>query len=493
MATLEQGIQAVRCADCARSDSAVRDVSPTQHLAIPTDALAGHADRIASDHGRLSRRALLRNGVAGVAAVYASTRLPWSAIWDAARADAAGNPNASKLVLIYLQGGADGLNMFVPTGQYSAYQSQRANIARIIGASNGTGQPGATDLGNAGGVAFANPLLSGATNNQLYPGVGAAALGLDSLWSQNKLAVFPAADYNPPNLSHFDSRDFWFAGALEQLPTGWLGRWLDAEGSQTNPLQAVSLDSSLSKQIRTSVAPVCALDGLSGIQFGVNGVNQADPNQYVGPLSQVPPTPGNSALYRSRGQYGLTIEVGKEVNTIAANSSAAPYPTSYLADRLRLAAQLLGAGLGVRVVTVDWGSFDTHGDEVGSMDPQLAVLGASLAAFQADLQARGVADDTITMVFSEFGRRVQSNDSGGTDHGAGGAMMLLGNKIRGGLASPPPDVVNLDNDGDLVVETDFRWVYKAIFAEHLGTDPTRYLPDLPAGQINRYDGSHTIF
>ena len=88
-------------------------------------------------------------------------------------------------------------------------------------------------------------------------------MGFDTLYGDgtggagSDLAVFPAADYTPANRSHFDSRDYWFAGALQKMQTGWLGRWLDAYGSQVNPLQAISLDSSLSKQIR-STRPRCA-------------------------------------------------------------------------------------------------------------------------------------------------------------------------------------------------------------------------------------------
>ena len=126
------------------------------------------------------------------------------------------------------------------------------------------------------------------------------------------------------------------------------------------------------------------------------------------------------------------------------------------------------------------------------MDPQLAVLGSALSAFQDDLTARGIADQVMTVVFSEFGRRVDSNDSGGTDHGAGGPMMVFGSKVKGGLASAPSDLNNPSENGDLRVSTDFRHVYKAIFQEWFQTNPAYYLPDLPAGAINRFDGTATL-
>jgi uncharacterized protein (DUF1501 family) len=322
-------------------------------------------------------------------------------------------------------------------------------------------------------------------------GMPAGAGGLDTLFGDgsggpgSNLAVFPAADYNPPNLSHFDSRDYWFAGSVtKQMTTGWLGRWLDAQGSKVNPLQAVSLDSALSKQIRTAGAPVCAIDSLDGVSFDVAGVGQPL-NGYVARLGGV--HAGNPALARSRSTYRLTTQVSTKVGGLTSGTPTGLYPDpnqSYLSNRLQLAAQLLAGNLGTRVVTIDWGSFDSHGGELASMDPQLAELGACLSAFQTDLTTRGIADDVVTVVFSEFGRRVESNDSGGTDHGAGGPMMVLGNAVRGGLASEPSDLGNLD-DGDLRVTTDFRHVYKAIFEEWLGADPKRFLPDLPAGTINR--------
>ncbi len=184
--------------------------------------------------------------------------------------------------------------------------------------------------------------------------------------------------------------------------------------------------------------------------------------------------------------------MSNKVRTLHPTGSPAAYPNSFLSNRLRLAAQLLAAPLGTRVVTLDWGSFDTHGDQVSSMDPQLAVLGSALAAFQADLNARGIGDQVMTVVFSEFGRRVDSNDSGGTDHGAGGPMMVLGNRVKGGLASQPSDLNSLTDNGDLRVSTDFRHVYKAIFQEWFQTNPAYYLPDLPAGSINRFDGTNKL-
>ena len=485
-------MNALKCADCARSDSRVTDLRPTSQVEIPLEAIAGFPDGPPRTKSGLSRRSFLRGGIVGVASVYSMTHLSWDSIWNAAAAEAAGPANKA-LVCIYLNGGNDGLNTIVPvsSGQYSAYAAQRSNIARVLGPSGG-GSVGTTVMGGTGStLAFANPGVSGVGNNgdtkgfdTLY-GDGSGGAGAD-------LAVFPAADYSPPNLSHFESRDYWFAGALEELQTGWLGRWLDTYGSTSNPLQAISINSSLSKQIRSSRAPVCAIESLTGTSFEIQNTN-FNANSLVASLAAVPAGSDNEALQRSRSTFGETVEVSNRLRGLNGGSVGSGYPAnSDLSDNLQLAAILLGAGLGTRVITIDWGSFDTHGQQVGTQDPQLGVLSSALAAFKADLAGRGLEQSVVTMVFSEFGRRVASNDSAGTDHGAGGLMLVSGSSVRGGLAGEHPGVTNLDDDGDLKPITDFRTVYQALISEWLGGDPAAVLPDGPFPGVARYDGGNTL-
>lgn len=487
-------VHALRCADCARSDSLVTDLEPTSSLPIPVEAMEGFKDGV--PHARrtargLDRRTFLRNGMVGVASVYSASRLDWGTVWEAAIAEAA-EPMQKSIVCVFLNGGNDGLNTIVPveSAEHAAYQAARANIARIIGPTSGA-QIGTTPMAGTGGtLAFANPSVSGTGNNgdtkgfdTLY-GDGSGGAGSD-------LAVFPAADYTPANRSHFDSRDYWFAGALQKLQTGWLGRWLDAYGSQVNPLQAVSLDSSLSKQIRSARAPVCAIQNLGGARFTVPGVG-GDANSEIGKLAGIAAGSGNDGLARARSIYGLTVDVSNRLGGLRGSQQAAGYPAnSDLSRKLQLAATLLGAGLGTRVVTIDWGSFDTHGDQLPSHDPQLSVLSRALGAFKADLAARGIEDKVVTMVFSEFGRRIASNDSLGTDHGAGGMMLVSGSAVRGGLAGEHPGV-RVDDDGDLVVKTDFRSVYQSLIAEWLGGDPAAILPGGPFPALHRYDGGSAL-
>ena len=485
-------IHALRCADCARSDSAVTDVLPSATIPIPAEALAGFPDGVPKVPGRgHSRRRFLTGSAVGMASIYSAAHLTWESVWDAAAARAA-TPTDNILVCIYLNGGNDGLNAIVPVSndQYPGYVSQRSNIARVLGPSGG-GQVGTSVMPGTGGtLAFANPLVSGTANNgdvkgfdTIY-GDGSGATGSD-------LAIFPAADYTPPNLSHFESRDYWFAGALDELETGWLGRWLDLYGTQDNPLQAISINTTLSKSIRTATAPVCAIADLRQTSFQLPGTT-VDANQQMAKLAAVPADPSNQALTRARAIYGETVEVSNRVSGLGIGQPVAGYPpNSDLSSNLQLAAILLGAGLGTRIVTIDWGSFDTHGDEVASQDPQLSVLSSALAAFKADLISRGIEQNVITLVYSEFGRRIMSNDSLGTDHGAGGLVVVSGSSVRGGLAGEHPGVQG-DEYGNLVPITDFRTVYQALIGEWLGGDPSAILPDGPFPGIQRYDGGTTL-
>jgi uncharacterized protein (DUF1501 family) len=467
------------------------DLAPTSRVPIPAEALLGFPDGVPRPKRGSSRRAFLTGSAIGMASIYSAVHLTWESIWDAAAAMAAG-PAPRSVVCIYLNGGHDGLNAIVPVSSewYPGYQSQRSNIARVLGPSGG-GQVGTTVMpGTGGSLAFANPLVSGTGNN-------GDVKGLDTLYGDGSggvgsdLAIFPAADYTPPDLSHFESRDYWFAGALEELETGWLGRWLDTYGSTTNPLQAISLDTSLSKQIRTASAPVCAISSLSDTSFQIAGTS-VNANAEVASLAAVPADPTNLALSRSRSIYGLTVDVSNQLRGLGSVQAAPGYPAnSDLSSQLQLAATLLGAGLGTRVITIDWGSFDTHGDEVATQDPQLAVLSSALAAFKADLTQRGVEQNVVTLVFSEFGRRIMSNDSGGTDHGAGGLVMVSGSSVFGGLAGEHPGVQG-DEYGNLVPITDFRTVYQALISEWLGGDPNAILPGGPFPGVQRYDGGTTL-
>ena len=193
---------AVGCADCARSDSAASDVRPVDHMPIPVEALNGFADGVPLMRGGESRPGLrradfLRNGAIGVASVYAASKIDWSRAFEAAVAEAQGAP--TQVVMIFLNGGMDGLNAVVPTeaGQYATYLAKRPGLARVLGPSTAT-QVGTTLLPNTGGAfSFANVGVTGVGNNDALKGFDTLyGDGLGGLGSD--LAIFPSTENCTP-------------------------------------------------------------------------------------------------------------------------------------------------------------------------------------------------------------------------------------------------------------------------------------------------------
>ena len=146
------------------------------------------------------------------------------------------------------------------------------------------------------------------------------------------------------------------------------------------------------------------------------------------------------------------------------------------------------------MITINWGGFDTHGDQISTQDPQLVELSQCLGAFQADLATRGIDGQVATLMFSEFGRRVQDNASGGTDHGAGrpddGARDQRARRLRG---AEFPGLSTLDDSGNLLVPTDFRSVYRR--RSRAGSAATRppCCPEARSPAISRYDSGTGLF
>jgi uncharacterized protein (DUF1501 family) len=163
------------------------------------------------------------------------------------------------------------------------------------------------------------------------------------------------------------------------------------------------------------------------------------------------------------------------------------YPSdSDFGDQLKVLAGMLDLPLGIRVATVEAdGDFDTHDNQPEELGKSLAEVSAGLAAFQADLEARGSADRVLTLVWSEFGRRPEANESQGTDHGAGGVAWVQGTRARGGVLTDYPDLDNLDREGNLEVTVDFRRVYCSLLEQWLGTDAEEVIPG--AGAFGRLE------
>lgn len=194
---------------------------------------------------------------------------------------------------------------------------------------------------------------------------------------------------------------------------------------------------------------------------------------------------GTPARRAAQKAYRGAIDVYDKLGPLRAQGDQVPpppaaYPDDSLGRGLRSLARMLGAGFGTRLATIRQGGYDTHDSQPADHAQLLKVLGDSLKAWQADLDSRGLSDRVLTFVWSEFGRRAEDNDSNGTDNGAGGCVLIVGNHAAGGIRSEFPGLANLDEDGNLRVTTEFRTLYATLLESWMGLPASRILPGIDA-------------
>jgi uncharacterized protein (DUF1501 family) len=397
----------------------------------------------------LSRRGLLLRGSALALSVYGAHRLGPAALQEGVARAAAAAPGRVLLVA-YLPGGVDGLSVLAPTGD-RRYRRLRPTLA-VAG-----GTPHATD-----------------------PGLrwSPAAAGLATLDREGKVLAAPAIGYRDADQSHFTSRHFWEVGATDpHLRTGWLGRYLDRHGSADNVLQGLSLGGTLSPALATTSSPVAAVADPFAVGLRLPGVEDADRPSVHAALRAMGELPGGDAAHvAARTALRDAARVRDSLAPLRALPAVIPYPDTEYGRRLSALPALLASGAPVRCVTIDApGSYDTHARQATTLAPALRETCDGLLALQRDLEARGLADRVLTLVWSEFGRRPREN-GGGTDHGAAGVGFLVGSRVQGGLLGEFPGLARLDDDDNLRVTTDFRGVYRGVLEQWLGVDATPLVP-----------------
>ena len=374
-----------------------------------------------------------------------------------------------------------------PAGHRAAERvpGRRRRLAEPAGAGRGPDLPRACGRSSrsATGRAFAeDPRLA------WHP----AASALADLHAEGKVSVLPAVGYTDADQSHFTSRHFWEVGALDpHLRTGWLGRVLDRVGTPDNPLQGISLDGQLAPSLATARNPVAAVDKPEDVGFWTPGA--------WGPAEElaVPAFTGiGRSLLGSRRSRRRARPRGRRRSPAASatrsrrwastasppTSPAAAYPQDKDPFPQRLAgfAAMLAAGLPIRAAAIRApGAWDTHANQADVLPKNLKLTFDSLLAFQRDIEARGLADRVLTLVWSEFGRRAAENGSG-TDHGAAGVGFLVGTRAAGRMIGEFPGLGKLDKDGNLRATSDFRGVYGALCGDWFGVDPAAVLPERAA-------------
>ncbi len=392
-----------------------------------------------------------------------------------------GADNDHVLVLVQLSGGNDGLNTIIPLDFYSDYNRIRTNIAipqnRVLG-----------------------------LNNNLKSGLHPSLTGMQQMYNEEKLCAIQSVGYPSPNGSHFRSMDIWLTGSdTEQyLSTGWAGRYLNLQ-YPNYPIGFPNdkMPDPLALQIGSVLSPVflspTGFDALA-IDESLNFYNLIDAIQ-----DPTPNTPSGVELTYLRTVARQTNRYAEVIKDAAAKVTQqySGYPAdNYLAAQLKAVAKLVAGGLKTKIYMVSMGGFDTHAGQVNGGNPLtgnhsglLKQVSEAISAFTQDLKFLGVSNRVLGMTFSEFGRRMQSNGSLGTDHGAAQPVFLFGDSVKQGVLGKNPDIpVNIDAVDNIPMQYDFRSVYSTILRDWFCLPPQdvesvmlknyQYLPVLKSTACN---------
>jgi len=366
------------------------------------------------------------------------------------RASAQGRGRRRVLVAIFQRGAADGLNIVAPFFENRYYQLRPTLAIAEPGKPNG-----GIDLDGR----FA-----------LHPAMAA----LKDLWDARQLAIVHAAGSPDPSRSHFDAQEFMEAGTPGvKSDSGWLNRALAPARDNVSPMRAVAISSELPRTLRGSSDAV-ALNDISTFHVGTAATSGLLEQMYAASSDPRLRTPGNGAFEAARVIDGFRKQPYTPAN-------GAQYFGQF-GQRLMQIARLIKADAGVEVAFADIGGWDHHSNEAAQLANLSREFAFSLAAFVRDLGDR--ADDVVIVTMSEFGRTAAENGSGGTDHGHGNVMMVLGGRVQGGRVYgrwPGLEPEQLFEERDLAVTSDFRDVLGELVQGHLGQRPEQVFPGYTVG------------
>ncbi len=398
---------------------------------------------------QIGRREFLRQGLvfgagaAGLAAGYAAVPDVFArAVYSA---KAGGVTNDRILVMIQLAGGGDGLQTVIPL--------RDAGLRPTLAAAADTALPLDGDFG---------------LNRNLK--------NIKALYDLGKVAVVQGVGYPKPSLSHFDSIRVWeTADPTRRQMDGWLGKTIAKNyDSAGHPLVGCACGATgIPGALRDLEATLTVVNNGRSFQFrggdeterSLGVLFRGTPGIY-GALFDTAVGTARDTVARLRASAQSYVPKGNYTDNVRLVYSS----KNQLASALQLAAQLIVAGTGVKVLHVTLGGFDTHERQMARLDDLLAYVDGAVSAFHQDLTAYGMADRVLVATWSEFGRRPKENASGGTDHGTASPMFVIGDGVRGGLYGAAPKLASLDTAGNLKYEVDFRAVYQEILDTHLGVD-----------------------
>jgi len=349
-----------------------------------------------------------------------------------------------RLVVVQLSGGNDGLNTIVPYTNDHYYN--------------------------------ARPTLA-IKNNQVIKindtlGFHESLQPLQKLWDYGHLCVINNVGYPNPNRSHFRSMDIWqsASNSNQYLQSGWLGRYLDEYGKK--PYNAIEVNESLSLVLKGT-----RNNGIATGDHRVLYKTAKDP--FISKVSKqyndVHLSEHNLGyLYKTLIEAKSSSEYIYEKTKV--KLSSADYPKTAFGKQLRTAAQFINSGLDTSIYYTSLGGFDTHANQPNKQKRLLQQYAQSIEAFVEDLKTNGTFEDTLILTFSEFGRRVAQNAALGTDHGAANNVFIIGENLKHqGFYNELASLEDLDGNGDLKFEVDFRCIYATILKKWLEVDSTGIL------------------
>lgn len=365
------------------------------------------------------------------------------------------NSTDKVLVLVLLSGGNDGLNTLIPTDQYSNLSKARSNVLipenKVLG-------------------------LNGKTGVGLHP----AMTGLQSMYNEGLVNAIQAVGYPNPNFSHFRSTDIWMSGSDtdEFWNTGWMGRFLEHEfPGFPDGYPNTAMPDPLAIQIGSMVSLT-----FMGPESNM-GMAITDPTSFYNLVDgKVDPAPSNNygkeltyirQIAQQTNEYATVIKAA----AAKANNLSTKYPSNNsLADQLKIVAKLIKGGLKTPVYMVSQGGYDTHSQQVDNSDHSVGIhanllkqLSDAIAAFQDDVKLMGIDDRVAGLTMSEFGRRISSNASVGTDHGAAAPMFAFGAGVQSGIIGSNPTIPSNSTVNDnLPMQYDFRQVYASVLQDWFG-------------------------
>ena len=371
------------------------------------------------------------------------------------------------LVVLQMAGGNDGLNTVVPFTNDHYFKAR-------------------PKLGLTG-----NNILR--LNDQL--GLHPNLVAFKDLFDEGQLSVVQGVGYPNPNRSHFRSTEIWQTASDSNKTEkyGWIGRYFDSACKGADPTVGVNVGRQMPQAFAGPKPVGVSLDNPGNYRFAPSDSEggemsssepffrqlnspemsldpDANSGATIGALPGIAQTHSAPLDFLERTALDAQVSSDKILAITKQISNQAAYPSSQLANSLKLVARLIGGDLPTRVFYVSQGGYDTHSNQIGAHDRLLKDLGDSIKAFTADLKAQKNFTRVLVMTFSEFGRRVAENGSGGTDHGAAAPMFLIGSNVKPGFLGREPSLAPADlANGDLKFTTDFRSVYAGVLEGWLKT------------------------